>query len=225
MKKRFICLLIIIIAFSGVKASLAQEQKYSVYWERRASLFENLPTSKKDIIFLGNSITDGAEWAELFDNPRVKNRGISGDITQGVLDRLDPIVDGKPAKLFLLIGINDVSRGISADSIVGNIRLIIERFQEESPKTRIYLQSVLPVNDAFDNYKKHVSRWEMVPGINEKLKALALDKNITYIDLFSHFTDESGAKLNPGYTNDGLHLMGEGYLKWKELVEPHVNNK
>lgn len=223
MKQGVIRLVIIFMVFAWVKTAEAQERKYSIYWERRASLFENLPTSKKDIIFLGNSITDGAEWAELFDNPRVKNRGISGDITSGILDRLDPIVKGKPAKLFLLIGINDVSRGISVDSIVGNIRLILERIQLESPKTQIYLQSVLPVNDAFDNFKKHASRWAMVPEINVELKKLASEKQLTYIDLFSHFTDDSGAKLNPDYTNDGLHLMGEGYLKWKELIESHVN--
>lgn len=223
MKQGVIRLVIIFMVFAWVKTAQAQERKYSIYWERRASLFENLPTSKKDIIFLGNSITDGAEWAELFDNPRVKNRGISGDITSGILDRLDPIVKGKPAKLFLLIGINDVSRGISVDSIVGNIRLILERIELESPKTRIYLQSVLPVNDAFDNFKKHASRWAMVPEINVELKKLASEKQLTYIDLFSHFTDDSGAKLNPDYTNDGLHLMGEGYLKWKELIESHVN--
>lgn len=223
MKQGVIRLVIIFMVFAWVKTAQAQERKYSIYWERRASLFENLPTSKKDIIFLGNSITDGAEWAELFDNPRVKNRGISGDITSGILDRLDPIVKGKPAKLFLLIGINDVSRGISVDSIVGNIRLILERIQLESPKTRIYLQSVLPVNDAFDNFKKHASRWAMVPEINVELKKLASEKQLTYIDLFSHFTDDSGAKLNSDYTNDGLHLMGEGYLKWKELIESHVN--
>ncbi|SFF35206.1 GDSL-type esterase/lipase family protein [Sunxiuqinia elliptica] len=223
MKQGVIRLVIIFMVFAWVKTAQAQERKYSIYWERRASLFENLPTSKKDIIFLGNSITDGAEWAELFDNPRVKNRGISGDITSGILDRLDPIVKGKPAKLFLLIGINDVSRGISVDSIVGNIRLILERIQLESPKTRIYLQSVLPVNDAFDNFKKHASRWAMVPEINVELKKLASEKQLIYIDLFSHFTDASGAKLNPDYTNDGLHLMGEGYLKWKKLIESHVN--
>ncbi len=223
MKQGVIRLVIIFMVFAWVKTAQAQERKYSIYWERRASLFENLPTSKKDIIFLGNSITDGAEWAEIFDNPRVKNRGISGDITSGVLDRLDPIVKGKPAKLFLLIGINDVSRGISVDSIVGNIRLILERIELESPKTRIYLQSVLPVNDAFDNFKKHASRWAMVPEINVELKKLASEKQLIYIDLFSHFTDDSGAKLNPDYTNDGLHLMGEGYLKWKELIESYVN--
>lgn len=215
-----ILLLIVLLSFG--QQSFAQDNKYSVYYYRRVSLFEKLNIDRNDIIFLGNSITDGAEWSEIFDNPQIKNRGISGDITAGVLDRLEPIIKGKPAKLFLLIGINDVSRGISVDSIVGNIRLIIDRLQQGSPKTHIYLQSVLPVNDQFDNYKNHVSRWQMVPEINEKLKVVASEKQVTYVDLFSHLTDKSGTKLNPAYTNDGLHLMGEGYFVWKEVIEPYL---
>jgi hypothetical protein len=58
----------------------AQERKYSTFYEQRATLFEELPVTSKDIIFLGNSITNGCEWAELFQNKNVKNRGISGDI-------------------------------------------------------------------------------------------------------------------------------------------------
>lgn len=216
-------MLTIFILIAWTERSNAQDRKYSIYWERRADLFEKLPTSRKDIIFLGNSITDGAEWAELFNNPQVKNRGISGDITTGVYDRLGTIIKGKPAKIFLLIGINDISHGVSVDSIVDNIGLLINEIQKESQRTQIYLQSILPVNDQFDNFPKHSSRWAMVPEINERLKILAKEKQVTYIDLFSHFTDESGMKLNPEYTNDGLHLMGDGYLCWKELVEPYVN--
>ena len=92
-------------------ASNAQERKYSTFYYQRATLFEELPVTSKDIIFLGNSITNGGEWSELLNNKHVKNRGISGDICMGVYDRLDAILKGKPAKIFLLIGINDVSRG------------------------------------------------------------------------------------------------------------------
>uniref|UniRef100_UPI003216E49D GDSL-type esterase/lipase family protein n=1 Tax=uncultured Draconibacterium sp. TaxID=1573823 RepID=UPI003216E49D len=194
----------------------------SIYYERRVSLFEKLPINSNDIVFLGNSITDGAEWAELFNQCNIKNRGISGDIIQGIIDRLDPIVKGKPAKLFLLIGINDISRDIPQDSVVNNIAQIIDRFQKESGNTGIYLQSILPVNDNYSNFKKHVVHWAMIPEINRKLKDLAASRNITYLDLFSHFTDETGFKLNKNYTNDGLHLTGSGYVRWAELIEGYV---
>lgn len=48
------------------------ERKYSTYYYQRASLFEQLPISSDDILFIGNSITDGGEWSELFQNPHIK---------------------------------------------------------------------------------------------------------------------------------------------------------
>lgn len=111
-----------------------QERKYSTFYYQRATLFEELPVTSKDIIFLGNSITNGGEWSELLNNKHVKNRGISGDICMGVYDRLDAILKGKPAKIFLLIGINDVSRGTSADTIVHRIGMITQKIKQESPK-------------------------------------------------------------------------------------------
>ena len=83
-------------------ASFAQNE----YNYQKRSLFEQLPIRGNDIVFLGNSITDGCEWAELFNNRHIKNRGISADRSGWLLDRLDPIVNGHPKKLFLMIGTN-----------------------------------------------------------------------------------------------------------------------
>lgn len=201
----------------------AQERKYSTFYYQRATLFEALPVTSEDIIFLGNSITNGSEWSELFGNPHIKNRGISGDTTMGVYDRLDAILKGKPAKIFLLIGINDVSRGISADTIVRNIGMIVEKVKKDSPDTRLYLQSVLPVTDHYKLFGGHTSRAAMVPEINKGLKTLAEKNGATYVDLYSQFLDPATGKLNIEYTNDGLHMLGKGYLKWKEVVTPYVN--
>ena len=204
-------------------AGTAQEKKYSTFYYQRATLFEQLPVDTDDIIFLGNSITNGCEWAELFANPHIKNRGISGDITEGVYDRLYPIVQGKPAKLFLLIGINDVARDSSAQAIVQNIERIVEKIKQETPSTRIYLQSVLPVSDHYKMFEGHTSRRQRIPEINAGLKQLASRHQITYIDLYTHFLDPSTGKMNIEYTNDGLHLLGKGYLLWRNIVLPYIN--
>jgi len=131
----------ILIAFFTVlltQLSEAQTQKYSTFYVQRASLFSKLAITPKDIVFIGNSITNGAEWNELFPRKRVKNRGISGDTSEEVYDRLDSIVKGKPAKIFILIGINDISRGIEVETIVQNMKRIVEKIQNELPKTKIY---------------------------------------------------------------------------------------
>lgn len=81
------------------------------YWDRKVSLYDSLRVSHDDIVFLGNSITDGGEFSELFGMENVLNRGIISDIIPGVMKRLDQVTDGHPKKIFLLIGINDVSHG------------------------------------------------------------------------------------------------------------------
>ena len=208
MKKIFF--LVVILTLSLL--CRAQERKYSTFYYQRATLFEELPVTSSDIIFLGNSITNGAEWAELFKNKHVKNRGISGDICMGVYDRL-------------LIGINDVSRGTPADTIVSRIEMIVRKIKADSPKTKLYLQSVLPVTDHYNMFKGHTSRWQVIPEINKGLVGLAEKEGATYIDLYSHFIDKQTGKMNTTYTNDGLHLLGKGYLKWVEIVKPYIGKK
>ena len=89
-----------------------------------------------------NSITDGGEWAELFNNRHVKNRGISADRSGWLLDRLDPIINGHPKKLFLMIGTNDLAVGIAPEEVAANVEKLLDRFAEESPWTKIYVQSI-----------------------------------------------------------------------------------
>lgn len=216
---------IILVTVMLLLACAGFAQKYSTFYYQRATLFEQLPVTSKDIIFLGNSITNGGEWCELFQNKHVKNRGISGDICMGVYDRLEPVLKGKPAKIFLLIGINDVNRGASADTIVGQIKRITQKIKNDSPKTKLYLQSVLPVTDHYKMFGGHTKHWKMIGEINEKLQLLAQKEEVVYIDLYSHFVDPSTGKMSIDYTNDGLHLLGKGYMKWCEILKPYVLKK
>ena len=200
----------------------AQEQKHSTFYYQRATLFEVLPTSKSDIIFLGNSITNGGEWAELLGNPHAKNRGISGDTTQGVLDRLSTITKGKPSKIFLLIGTNDLSRGKSVDEVAKNVEKIVERVKRESPKTKLYVQSVFPVNPKFNKFLGHMNRQKDIAALNAKIKAVAARHGVTYIDVYNSLVTPSTDVMNPKYTNDGLHLLGKGYQKWVDVLKPYL---
>lgn len=193
----------------------------SEYWHQRASLFEMLPIHSSDIVFLGNSITDGGEFAELFNNPSIKNRGISGDVTDGVLERLKPITVGKPAKVFLLIGINDISHNTSVDAISSNYRKIVKQIKKDSPSTRLYLQSVFPINNDFNRYRLLAGKSKTVHNLNLEIRRIANEEGATFIDLTDILADDDG-KLNPQFTNDGLHLTGKGYLEWAKAVRSFV---
>lgn len=214
---------LVLMALSLAFPLSAQNRTYSTFWHQRVSLFEKLSVNKDDVLFVGNSITNGGEWAEIFHDPRVKNRGISGDICMGVYDRLLPLLKGRPAKIFLMIGINDLGRGTSPDSIVCQIDSILGKIQNESPETAIYLQSILPVNESFGMFEGHTRHREVIAPLNLRLKQLAEKRKVTYIDLYSDFVEPGTDKLCPAYSNDGLHLMGEGYFKWAELVKPYID--
>lgn len=218
LKKNLVLLLFLTFATS----LLAQSVSHSTFYYQRVSLFEKLPTSNEDIIFLGNSITNGGEWVELLNDNRIKNRGISGDVSKGVLDRLCSIVKGEPDKIFLMIGINDLARGISPDSILFNIEQIIDKIQSESPKSFIYIQSILPVNESFGMFSGHTKHKEIIRTLNNKLECLTTRKEVKFIDLYSYFVTPCTHNLNPEYTNDGLHLMGDGYIVWTEILKPYI---
>lgn len=195
-----------------------QRPGYSAYYYHRVEHFKALPNTKGEIIFLGDSITDGAEWAELTNNIDVKNRGISGDITSGVLYRLDEATESKPSKIFIMIGINDLATGLTADKIFENYTKIIETIKEQSPATEIYIESLLPVNDEFKGFPKHSDKTEQIIDINRRLAKLAEEKGAVYVDLFSSFA-ETGNKLKKELTEDGLHINGDGYLLWYSLIK------
>lgn len=220
--KRIFFFVLLTLCLSPFHRTIAQiTGKFSTYYDQRELLFESLPTSENDIIFLGNSITDGGEWVELFQNINCKNRGISGDVCDGVLNRLETITKGQPAMVFLMIGINDLGRGGHPDTIALKTRHIVERIKTESPHTQVFVQSVLPTNDFYGLFSGHTSRWQEVAEINELLKVMANEEEVTYIDLYSHFATEEG-KMNLQYSNDGLHINGEGYKLWHDVIEQQV---
>ncbi len=180
-------------------------------------MFELNTTTKTDIIWLGDSITDGGEWAEFFPNKKVLNRGISSDNTFGILNRIREVTNRKPKKIFLLIGINDIARNIPDDIIITNFKKIIDSVSLFSPKTKLYIQSILPTNDKFTNFKNHQNKTEHIITINKAVEKMCDNKKIIYVDLYSNFINAEG-KMNEKYTNDGLHLLGEGYSKWQQIL-------
>ena len=183
------------------------------HYTEKLGMFKKEPIVTNRIIFVGNSITEMARWDKLVGDSTTINRGIGGDITFGLLRRLDDITSRQPSKLFLLIGINDIGKDIPDAVIAENVRKIIERIQRESSQTKIYLESILPVNPDLQGFPQHYDKSPHIVTTNQLLQGVARDTGVEFIDSYSLFNDGSG-RLKKEYALDGLHINLAGYAYW-----------
>lgn len=190
--------------------------------------FDIYPANIDPIIMLGDDITEGINWSE-FIGSKVVGRGVEGETTQNMIDRLDAIASSAPSQIFILAGINDfnnVRTDKSAEQakqgLIQNYRVILEAIKKSNPKTQIYVQSILPVNTEISFFfYKDIN--ELIKETNTKLKETAGEFGATYINLFDSFYD--GGNLYSNYTVDGVQLTSLGYLKWKEIITPFMNQR
>jgi lysophospholipase L1-like esterase len=180
---------------------------------QRLAQFANEPIVTGRIIFLGNSITEMGNWKKVTGDSTVINRGIGGDITFGVLKRLTDITDRMPSKVFLLIGINDIGKDIPDSLIAYNELKIVKEIHAKCPQTRIYVESVLPVNSTIHYFPQHYDKGEHILALDKLLQANAIAGNYTYVDIFQLFADGDG-RLKGEYTYEGLHLKPPAYDIW-----------
>jgi lysophospholipase L1-like esterase len=178
----------------------------------KVSFFGSFPLHSEDIVMLGDSITEGGEWSEMFPHLPIVNRGIPGDNTTGVLARLDSIVTGRPAAILIKIGTNDLTRGPERDVSYLQYRKIVTTIQAASEQTDIYVQSLLPRALKFRGD---------VEAYNREIRSISADLGVTYIDLYPAFLAPDGS-IRDELTFDELHLNGEGYRLWQSLLEPTV---
>jgi lysophospholipase L1-like esterase len=212
----FVFFLSIIYRSSAQNLQADSNYRPDIY-KSRVEMFRAFPHSKRDIVFLGNSISFWTDWNELLETQTARNRGIPGDLTFGVLERLDEVINGKPAKVFILIGINDISKKIPDSIIISNYKRMVDRIQAGSPKTEIYLQSLFPTNESFNKLPNHY-RNDKVVLLNAALKEIARDKKVQFIDVYKKLIDNEN-KLKSEYTFDGVHLTAKGYYKWAEVLK------
>ncbi|WP_242092233.1 family 20 glycosylhydrolase [Aestuariivivens sediminicola] len=204
-------------------APIERIKTYSNHYYQRKARFEGEPDTDNELIFLGNSITEGGNWKLLFPEHNVINRGISGDVTDGILNRIDEITSSRPSKVFLLIGTNDMARGKSVDDVLDGTRQIIEQIQKKSEHTKIYLQSILPIHPHVgQKFSGHKKNHDNILMANKALEELAQALHVEFIDLHSSMSNRK-KYLKPKYTNDGLHLSENGYKKWKKIIRQYVN--
>lgn len=218
-------LLVLVFALSSM-ISYGQTSGYDTiqyaneYHQKRLTLFNSEPIIKSKVMLLGNSITQFGDWKRLLNDSTVINRGIAGDNTFGVLARLDDVITRQPSKLFLKIGINDISQNIPVEIIARNIFEIVQRVKDKSPTTNIYVHSILPTNDHVkDVYPDAFNKNDRVSLVNAQLRRNAKIKKYTYVDLHKELKDKNG-KLDVRYAeSDGLHLNKIGYQTWIKILK------
>ncbi len=205
--------------------------KYHTDWSakhypKRIKEFKETPLNFNDIVFIGNSITEnGEDWSVKFGVDNIRNRGIKGDVTDGILKRLDEIIYFKPKAIFILIGINDLNNlhrkeGKPSPEYVGkNILKIAKKIHKKLPNTKIYLRTLLPTRKKF--------MIDDILVVNNIIKQNEKNGYFKVIDLHSAFTDEEGLLIKK-YATDKIHLNEKGYAHWvdveKSLLVKFENN-
>jgi len=176
----------------------------------------------KQIIFIGDSLTEWGNWDELFPDLTIINLGIAGIKTAEILKNIEQIKDYNPAMIFLMMGINDLGENKMISEIADNywetVRKLIKKFEN----TELYILSILPVdNSRWTNRGLNTSN---IKSVNEIIEEITNYYKAQFINLHPYFDDGNGV-LNPALTQDGLHLNKHGYMLWKKQIEPYIRKQ
>jgi len=210
-------------------------------FHNRLKEFEKYPIGSDRIVFLGNSITYGLrKWDWKLKSNNIVNRGISGDFSEGIQKRLDEIIYYKPIAVFILIGINDffrdstVSMYITPSYVADNIIAAAKKIKKGTPKTKVYLQTILPINAEYNFLSRpedirhyyYYLRNDYSPSLNQQInetnKIIKENDLFEMIDLHSIFLNDN-RELNLKFSYDGLHLNENGYANWIKKIKPLID--
>lgn len=212
---------ILVFSFLFMINSVFAQQSRNEHWYKKTTQFkEELKLIKKGgVVFLGNSIAEGFDFDNYFENTNIVNRGINSDHIDGLIERLQySVINLQPSKLFLLIGINDIGRQDSDSTILSNYQQLLNLIAKQLSNTEVYVHSILPTTDRWKNCPP-----EKIVRLNKQIKEIVLQHKFTWVDIYSIFVNNNSF-LKSDLTRDGLHLNSDGYLLWsKKLKEFGIN--
>jgi lysophospholipase L1-like esterase len=167
-------------------------------------------TDGETVVLLGDSITAGGDWDRRLPGERTVNLGIGGDTTDGVLARLDEVVDLAPDVIVLLIGTNDFgNHRKSVEHVVRNVETILVQLRRDLPGVRLLLVSVLPRGAEYA---------AKITETNRHLRQFVATCHAQYLDMWPVLAE--GDALAARYTDDDLHLTDEGYQAYTSELVP-----
>jgi len=202
----------------------ATPAKRDANWEKRhAGMVELAKKGGVDLLFIGDSITDGWRgagrevWKKSIEPLKAANFGIGGDRTQHILWRLqNGELEGLGPKLaVLMIGTNNGSD--QPEDIAAGVAAILETLKAKCPQTKVLLLAIFPRGpDAKDARRVN----------NDKVNALIakLDdggKTVKYLDIGAKFLQPDGV-LTKEIMPDLLHLSPKGYEIEAEAILPVI---
>ena len=176
-------------------------------YERENAEYEDYEV---DVAFIGDSLTDGYDLAKYYPQYLTANRGIGGDTTFGVEERLQvSLFDLKPKVVVMLIGANNM------DTMLQNYESILQSLKENLPESKIVLCSLTAMGGEHWGRKNQLAAYN-----NVSIKLLAQKYGYTYVDLYSALYDVSIGEVYEGYTVDGGHFTHEGYTVVTAQITP-----
>lgn len=204
-------------------SAVRPEPRQGAWMTRHQRFNERVKQGNVDLIFIGDSITQGWEgpgkdvWEQFYGKRNAVNLGISGDRTQHVLWRLDNgNINGISPKLaVVMIGTNN-SGDNTPEEIADGITAIVQKLRQKLPNTKVLLLGIFPRGADPSDARRKVNE-----KTNEIVKKLADNKTVFYQDLSEAFLEDDGT-LSRMIMPDLLHLSKQGYTIWAESIEPNV---
>ena len=219
-------LILLLLAAAVATTAAAQAQRDTLtfnndYYFSKRNVEELVPVTGQNIVMLGNSLTERGFWAEYFQGKRVLNRGIGGDCISGMITRFGrDVLNERPDRVLIMGGANDLLFSkISNEKLLQQYERLLDIIARETPRTRVYIQSLLPLNEAHNEafMKGKNARFA---EFNALLRAMAERRGLTFIDIWSGM--QRNGELPEEYTFDGIHLKAAGYAVWIEKIRPYV---
>lgn len=201
------------------KRDAERAQLVKEYTEAKIAAYEKENEINPDfeVIFLGDSLTDGCDIGKYYGEYVASNRGIGGDTICGLLDRIEvSAYDADPQVIVLLIGGNDVLGGKSAESIFTNYEKVITGLQQHLPETKIVWCSLTCLGN---RWAKHNDTCILY---NQKIKLLANKYGCTFVDLYTPLCNVETGEIYEKYTQEGVHLTHEGYLVVSSVIKGYL---
>lgn len=190
---------------------LKQEAKVAA--DQRPPHLSILAGDSLSLWFPPDLLPEGKNWL---------NQGISGETSNGLLKRLKVFDRTQPEVIFVMIGINDLIRGMSNGVILDNQRQIISYLQKTHPTAQIVVQSILPHAAEEASWKGRDKLLAVansrIRELNQQLQSISAKKGVKYLDLYPLFANKQG-NLRREFTTDGLHLSPEGYVVWRSALQ------